>query len=202
MERVDGRRFCFGVWTPSEVWYLLFKDILSLEEWFRLIRLRCPLLHISHPTNFNHDLHVTYDPVAGEITVCILIPHNSASLTPQKGLPEPWIAQLQSWGIQSPSESEGQSTASPTLPSPMSEPGPSTSQTPELTRSLRSEESQSVPTPTNYSTGPMSVSSSGGHRRSSSDGRSPTSLRAPSIGASTTHFRSASRRSLLTEFAI
>ncbi|KIJ41024.1 hypothetical protein M422DRAFT_255874, partial [Sphaerobolus stellatus SS14] len=39
IERIDSRRG-FAIGTSTEVWYLLFKDVLTLDEWFRLIRMR------------------------------------------------------------------------------------------------------------------------------------------------------------------
>ncbi|KAF8509128.1 hypothetical protein BU17DRAFT_28739, partial [Hysterangium stoloniferum] len=68
IERVGSRRFCIAIIASSQVWYIMFKDEPDLEDWLGEIRLRCPLLHIGYPTNFKHDLHVTYDPEAGEIT--------------------------------------------------------------------------------------------------------------------------------------
>jgi hypothetical protein len=69
LEPVKARRFCLVVATSSQTWYLLFKDIFVLHAWFFDIHMRCPLLRIGLPTEFRHEMHVTYDAAAGEITV-------------------------------------------------------------------------------------------------------------------------------------
>ncbi|KAF8588120.1 kinase-like protein [Ramaria rubella] len=134
VERVDSRPFCLMVKASSQTWYLLFKDSISLYDWFYDIRIRCPLLHIGLPTDFRHDLHVTYDATAGEIT----------------GLPEEWIEILTSWDIGSPNSTDS-SSKSPVITSPFTEPATSPLHSPQ--NSTASVEVARPPTPNNLSLG-------------------------------------------------
>ena len=69
LEQVQCKRYCLVVATSSLTWYLFFKDTISLHAWLHDIRNRCPLMKIGLPTNFRHEMHVTYDAAASEITV-------------------------------------------------------------------------------------------------------------------------------------
>jgi hypothetical protein len=78
VERIEMKRFCLMVATSSQTWYLLFRDAVSLHDWLYDIRIRCPLLRIGVPTDFRHEMHVTYDSVAGEITVGFVPSYDTA----------------------------------------------------------------------------------------------------------------------------
>ncbi|GJJ14057.1 hypothetical protein Clacol_008314 [Clathrus columnatus] len=81
--RVDSKRYCCALYTPTDTWFLNFNDQLVLEAWMNDLKTQCPLLNIGNPTQTRHLLHVTYDQEAGQI----------------KGLPQPWIETMSEMGL-------------------------------------------------------------------------------------------------------
>ncbi|BGP19923.1 hypothetical protein JCM10213_002281 [Rhodosporidiobolus nylandii] len=81
--REDLKPFCISVAVPSRTFYFALKSDEELYGWMDDIYARSPLMGVSSPTNFVHQVHVGFDPVSGAFT----------------GLPEQWTRLLTSSAI-------------------------------------------------------------------------------------------------------
>ncbi|GAA5916333.1 uncharacterized protein JCM6883_003924 [Sporobolomyces salmoneus] len=81
--REDLKPFCISLVTPARTYYLALKSDEELYSWMDEIYARSPLMGVSSPTNFVHQVHVGFDPVSGAFT----------------GLPEQWTRLLTSSAI-------------------------------------------------------------------------------------------------------
>ncbi|GAA5857036.1 hypothetical protein JCM9279_003441 [Rhodotorula babjevae] len=81
--REDLKPFCIAVATAARPYYLALKSDEELYAWMDDIYARSPLIGVSSPTNFVHQVHVGFDPVSGAFT----------------GLPEQWTRLLTSSAI-------------------------------------------------------------------------------------------------------
>ncbi|GAA5858583.1 hypothetical protein JCM8547_001374 [Rhodosporidiobolus lusitaniae] len=81
--REDLKPFCISVATSSRTFYFALKSDEELYAWMDEIYARSPLMGVSSPTNFVHQVHVGFDPVSGAFT----------------GLPEQWTRLLTSSAI-------------------------------------------------------------------------------------------------------
>ncbi|BGP11233.1 Protein kinase [Rhodotorula toruloides] len=83
VSREDLKPFCISVTTPVRTYYLALRSDEELYAWMDDIYERSPLMGVSSPTNFVHQVHVGFDPVSGAFT----------------GLPEQWTRLLTSSAI-------------------------------------------------------------------------------------------------------
>ena len=81
--REDLKPYCISLVTPAKTYYLALKSDEELYGWMDDIYSRSPLMGVSNPTNFVHQVHVGFDPVSGAFT----------------GLPEQWTRLLTSSAI-------------------------------------------------------------------------------------------------------
>jgi hypothetical protein len=81
--REDLKPFCISVTTPARTFYFALKSDEELYAWMDEIYGRSPLMGVSNPTNFVHQVHVGFDPISGAFT----------------GLPEQWTRLLTSSAI-------------------------------------------------------------------------------------------------------
>lgn len=81
--REDLKPFCISLVTSARTYYLALKSDEELYGWMDEIYARSPLMGVSSPTNFVHQVHVGFDPVSGAFT----------------GLPEQWTRLLTSSAI-------------------------------------------------------------------------------------------------------
>ncbi|CEQ41786.1 SPOSA6832_03535, partial [Sporobolomyces salmonicolor] len=81
--REDLKPFCISLVTPARTFYLALKSDEELYGWMDDVYARSPLMGVSSPTNFVHQVHVGFDPVSGAFT----------------GLPEQWTRLLTSSAI-------------------------------------------------------------------------------------------------------
>lgn len=72
--RTDLKPYCIEVETKDKTYYLQLKTDEELYGWMDDIYSRSPLMGVSSPTNFVHQVHVGFDPISGAFT----------------GLPEQW----------------------------------------------------------------------------------------------------------------
>ena len=78
VNREDLKPFCLCLITNSKTFYLSFKSDEELYSWMDDIYSRSPLMGVSSPTNFVHQVHVGFDPISGAFT----------------GLPDQWTKLL------------------------------------------------------------------------------------------------------------
>lgn len=78
MTRTDLKPYCLEVETKERTFFLQLKNDEELYGWQDDIYSRSPLMGVSSPTNFVHQVHVGFDPVSGAFT----------------GLPEQWTRLL------------------------------------------------------------------------------------------------------------
>ncbi|GAA6025215.1 hypothetical protein JCM10207_001493 [Rhodosporidiobolus poonsookiae] len=81
--REDLKPFCISVDTAARTFYFALKSDEELYSWMDDIYARSPLMGVSSPTNFVHQVHVGFDPISGAFT----------------GLPEQWTRLLTSSAI-------------------------------------------------------------------------------------------------------
>ncbi|PWN47888.1 Pkinase-domain-containing protein [Violaceomyces palustris] len=72
--RTDLKPYCIEIETKEKTFYLQLKNDEELYGWMDDIYSRSPLMGVSSPTNFVHQVHVGFDPISGAFT----------------GLPEQW----------------------------------------------------------------------------------------------------------------
>jgi len=76
--RTDLKPYCIEIETKDKTYYLQLKSDEELYGWMDDIYSRSPLMGVSSPTNFVHQVHVGFDPISGAFT----------------GLPEQWTKLL------------------------------------------------------------------------------------------------------------
>ncbi|CAD6915122.1 unnamed protein product [Tilletia laevis] len=76
--RTDLKPYCIEIETKDKTFYLQLKSDEELYGWMDDIYSRSPLMGVSSPTNFVHQVHVGFDPISGAFT----------------GLPEQWTKLL------------------------------------------------------------------------------------------------------------
>ncbi|PWN21048.1 Pkinase-domain-containing protein [Microstroma glucosiphilum] len=76
--RTDLKPYCVEVETKDKTYYLQTKSDEELYGWMDDIYSRSPLMGVSSPTDFVHQVHVGFDPISGAFT----------------GLPEQWTRLL------------------------------------------------------------------------------------------------------------
>ena len=69
IQRVDLKPFCLEIETKDKLWYLAFRTDEEVYAWMEDIYSRSPLMGVSQPTNFVHQVHVGFDPISGGFTV-------------------------------------------------------------------------------------------------------------------------------------
>jgi len=94
IERIDLKPYCLLLETKDKRFHLSLKNDEELYGWQDDIYSRSPLMGVSNPTNFVHQVHVGFDPVTGAFTVRILIflapPTALAKMYRPQGMPETW----------------------------------------------------------------------------------------------------------------
>jgi protein-serine/threonine kinase len=70
VNRVDLKPYCFEVVTRERSYFIACKSDDDLYSWMDEIYQRSPL-GASTPTNFQHKIHVGFDPDSGLFTVCL-----------------------------------------------------------------------------------------------------------------------------------
>lgn len=70
--------YCIEIETQEKTYYLQLKNDEELYGWMDDVYSRSPLMGVSSPTNFVHQVHVGFDPISGAFT----------------GLPEQWTRLL------------------------------------------------------------------------------------------------------------
>ncbi|KAI5475714.1 p21-activated protein kinase [Pseudohyphozyma bogoriensis] len=81
--REDLKPYCISLVTPARTYFLALKGDEELYGWMDDVYARSPLMGVSSPTNFVHQVHVGFDPISGAFT----------------GLPEQWTRLLTSSAI-------------------------------------------------------------------------------------------------------
>ena len=66
---MEVKPYCLIVETPDKRVYLSLKNDEEVYEWLDDIYNRSPLSGVGQPTNFQHKVHVGFDPVSGGFTV-------------------------------------------------------------------------------------------------------------------------------------
>ncbi|RXK42212.1 STE/STE20/PAKA protein kinase [Tremella mesenterica] len=83
IQRVDLKPFCIEIEVKDKLFYFAFRSDEELYGWMEDIYSRSPLMGVSAPTNFVHQVHVGFDPDTGGFT----------------GLPPQWAKLLTSSAI-------------------------------------------------------------------------------------------------------
>ncbi|WWD22031.1 hypothetical protein CI109_106519 [Kwoniella shandongensis] len=68
VQRVDMKPFCVELETKDKLLYFAFRSDEEVYAWMDDIYNRSPLMGVSGPTNFVHQVHVGFDPVSGGFT--------------------------------------------------------------------------------------------------------------------------------------
>ncbi|OCF37608.1 STE/STE20/PAKA protein kinase [Kwoniella heveanensis BCC8398] len=68
VQRVDMKPFCIELETKDKLLYFAFRSDDEVYAWMDDIYARSPLMGVSGPTNFVHQVHVGFDPVSGGFT--------------------------------------------------------------------------------------------------------------------------------------
>jgi protein-serine/threonine kinase len=68
VQRVDVKPFCIEVEIKDKLIYFAFRSDEEVYGWMEDIYSRSPLMGVSQPTNFVHQVHVGFDPVSGGFT--------------------------------------------------------------------------------------------------------------------------------------
>ena len=69
VQRVDLKPFCIELEVKDKLLYVAFRCDEEVYGWMEDIYSRSPLMGVSQPTNFVHQVHVGFDPVSGGFTV-------------------------------------------------------------------------------------------------------------------------------------
>lgn len=70
MQRVDLKPFCVEVeMKDKKLLYFAFRSDEEVYGWMDDINSRSPLMGVSQPINFVHQVHVGFDPVSGGFIV-------------------------------------------------------------------------------------------------------------------------------------
>ena len=78
MTRTDLKPYCIEIETKDKTYFVQLKNDEELYGWMDDVYSRSPLMGVSSPTNFVHQVHVGFDPISGAFT----------------GLPEQWTKLL------------------------------------------------------------------------------------------------------------
>ena len=78
MTRTDLKPYCIEIETKDKTYFIQLKNDEELYGWMDDVYSRSPLMGVSSPTNFVHQVHVGFDPISGAFT----------------GLPEQWTKLL------------------------------------------------------------------------------------------------------------
>ncbi|KAK6904038.1 hypothetical protein I203_107552 [Kwoniella mangroviensis CBS 8507] len=68
VQRVDMKPFCIELETKDKLLYFAFRSDDEVYAWMDDIYNRSPLMGVSGPTNFVHQVHVGFDPISGGFT--------------------------------------------------------------------------------------------------------------------------------------
>nr|XP_019008788.1 STE/STE20/PAKA protein kinase [Kwoniella pini CBS 10737]OCF47569.1 STE/STE20/PAKA protein kinase [Kwoniella pini CBS 10737] len=68
VQRVDMKPFCIELETKEKLLYFTFRSDDEVYAWMDDIYNRSPLMGVSGPTNFVHQVHVGFDPISGGFT--------------------------------------------------------------------------------------------------------------------------------------
>jgi protein-serine/threonine kinase len=71
IQRVDLKPFCLEVEGKDKLYYFAFRTDEEVYAWMEDLYSRSPLMGVSQPTNFVHQVHVGFDPISGGFTVSI-----------------------------------------------------------------------------------------------------------------------------------
>ena len=69
VQRVDLKPFCIELEVKDKLLYFAFRSDEEVYGWMEDIYSRSPLMGVSQPTNFVHQVHVGFDPISGGFTV-------------------------------------------------------------------------------------------------------------------------------------
>lgn len=69
VQRVDLKPFCVELEVKDKLLYFAFRSDEEVYGWMEDIYSRSPLMGVSQPTNFVHQVHVGFDPISGGFTV-------------------------------------------------------------------------------------------------------------------------------------
>ncbi|KAJ3217005.1 Protein kinase [Dinochytrium kinnereticum] len=83
VQRIELKPYCFEIVTKEKTYYISCRSDEELYSWMDEIYQRSPLMGISNPTDFVHQVHVGFDPLSGLFT----------------GLPTDWKSLLESSNI-------------------------------------------------------------------------------------------------------
>ena len=76
IERIDLKPYCLLLETKDKRFHLSLKNDEELYGWQDDIYSRSPLMGVSNPTNFVHQVHVGFDPVTGAFTVYLVLSYS------------------------------------------------------------------------------------------------------------------------------
>ncbi|KAK4689774.1 serine/threonine-protein kinase CLA4, partial [Tremellales sp. Uapishka_1] len=68
VQRVDLKPFCIELEVKDKLLYFAFRSDEEVYGWMEDIYSRSPLMGVSQPTNFVHQVHVGFDPISGGFT--------------------------------------------------------------------------------------------------------------------------------------
>lgn len=74
MQRVDLKPFCVELEVKDRLVYIAFRSDEEVYGWMEDVYSRSPLMGVSQPTNFVHQVHVGFDPISGGFTVSDQLP--------------------------------------------------------------------------------------------------------------------------------
>lgn len=69
VQRVDLKPFCIELEVKDKLLYFAFRSDEEVYGWMEDVYSRSPLMGVSQPTNFVHQVHVGFDPISGGFTV-------------------------------------------------------------------------------------------------------------------------------------
>lgn len=81
VQRVDLKPFCVELETKEKLLYFAFRTDEEVYGWMEDIYSRSPLMGVSQPTNFVHQVHVGFDPISGGFTVSVWVHSSGSQLT-------------------------------------------------------------------------------------------------------------------------
>jgi hypothetical protein len=71
VQRVDLKPFCIELEIKDKLLYFAFRSDEEVYGWMEDVYSRSPLMGVSQPTNFVHQVHVGFDPISGGFTVSL-----------------------------------------------------------------------------------------------------------------------------------
>eukprot|EP00158_Paraphelidium_tribonemae_P005837 Partr_v1_DN27550_c0_g2_i3_m30208 len=72
VRRVELKPYCFEIVTREKSYFISCKNDAELYSWMDEVYQRSPL-GASNPTNFEHKVHVGFDPMSGGFTVSYIM---------------------------------------------------------------------------------------------------------------------------------